>query len=172
MVLVRCCPRWVSSVLASPQSFCLTRYSTQFNTLLYYSLIFQSSLSDLFGADYPEYSNRTEVNWVYWSYRLNSKLYLKSFSLSHIQTCSDLWPAAGWLERELWEMFGVAAAFNTDLRRLITDYGFTGYPLRKDFPVTGYLEVRYSEIARRVVSKPVLFSQEFRLFDFKSPWHN
>lgn len=171
MVLKRCCPRWVSSVLVSPQNFCLTAYSNQLNTLLYYSLVFQSSLSDLFGADYPERDLRTEVNWVYWSYRLNSKLFVKTFA-SQIESCSDLWPSANWLERELWEMFGVAAEFNDDLRRLITDYGFSGYPLRKDFPVTGYLEVRYSEVARRVVSKPVLFSQEFRLFDFKSPWLN
>ena len=169
MVVARCCPRWVSSVLVGPQPWVVTRHPDGVATLVYYSVLFNGVLSDLFGADYPRYTPRTEVNWVYWVYRLNAKLLVKSFTAG-VTTCSDLWPSAGWFERELWEMFGVGVAYHGDLRRLITDYGFVGYPLRKDFPVTGYLEVRYSEVARRVVSKPVTFTQEFRLFDFKSPW--
>lgn len=171
MVLARCCPRWVSSVLCSPQPFVVTSHPDRVATLVYYSIIFNGALSDLFGADYPRSAPRVEVNWVYWAYRLNTKLFVKSFT-TVVETCSDLWPCAAWFERELWEMFGVGVRHHPDLRRLITDYGFVGHPLLKDFPVTGYLEVRYSEVARRVVSRPVSFTQEFRLFDFKSPWLN
>ena len=169
MVLARVCPRWVSLVGASPQGWTLTDHPGRVALLLRYSLLWRAGLTDLFGSDYPGYPRRSEVSWVYWSYRLASKVLVKSFA--RVDTVSDLWPCAGWLERELWEMFGVPVTGHPDLRRLVTDYGFVGYPLRKDFPVAGYLEVRYSELARRVVSRPVGFTQEFRLFDFRSPWH-
>ncbi|MGL4301479.1 MAG: NADH-quinone oxidoreductase subunit C, partial [Sphingomonas sp.] len=81
-----------------------------------------------------------------------------------------LWPVAGWLEREVYDMYGVLFDGNTDLRRILTDYGFAGHPFRKDFPLTGYVELRYSETAKRVVYEPVKLAQDFRTFDFTSPW--
>lgn len=169
MVLARCCPRWVSAGVAAPQPQHLSRHPDGVATLVYYSLAFQGALADLFGSDYPAAPVRHEVTWVYWVYHRAARLTLRSFT-PVVATCSDLWPSAGWFERELWEMFGVGVHHHGDLRRLVTDYGFVGYPLRKDFPVGGYLEVRYSEVARRVVSRPVRFTQEFRAFDFRSPW--
>ena len=82
----------------------------------------------------------------------------------------DLFPSAGWYEREVYDLFGVIFSGNTDLRRLLTDYGFKGHPLRKDFPLTGYVEVRYDEEQKRVIYEPVKLTQEFRNFDFVSPW--
>lgn len=169
MVLARCCPRWAAAVVAGPQPALVTARPAGVATLLRYSLVWQAALVDLFGADHPGRSPRAEVNWVYWSYRLGLRLQIKAQAHT-VESCSDLWPAALWLERELWEMVGVGVRGHPDLRRLVTDYGFVGHPLRKDFPVVGYLEVRYSEVARRVVSRPVALTQEFRHFDFTSPW--
>jgi NADH-quinone oxidoreductase subunit C len=83
---------------------------------------------------------------------------------------TDLWPVAGWLEREVYDLYGVLFSGNRDLRRILTDYGFRGHPLRKDFPMTGYVELRYSEEEKRVVYEPVQLAQDFRTFDFMSPW--
>ena len=85
-------------------------------------------------------------------------------------TVTGLWPVAGWLEREVYDLYGVIFSGHPDLRRILTDYGFTGHPLRKDFPMTGYVEMRYSEEAKRVVYEPVKLAQDFRTFDFLSPW--
>jgi NADH-quinone oxidoreductase subunit C len=82
----------------------------------------------------------------------------------------ELWPAAGWFEREAYDMYGIFFEGNPDLRRILTDYGFEGYPFRKDFPLTGYVEVRYDETQKRVIYEPVKLTQEFRKFDFESPW--
>jgi len=173
MELARLYPAWVSSVFLSPQPYVQTFQPVAVLTTLKYSLLHRGYLSDLFGVDYPQRgTNRTQVNWVLWSYLLNQKIYLQSFTGGTIQSVTFLWPSATWLERELWEMFGVAAADHSDLRRLLTDYGFNGLPMRRDFPVSGYVEVRYSEKKKRVQAKPVSFVQEFRLFDFKSPWQN
>jgi NADH-quinone oxidoreductase subunit C len=87
-----------------------------------------------------------------------------------VPTVTGLWPVAGWLEREVFDMYGVAFEGNPDLRRILTDYGFEGYPFRKDFPLTGYVELRYSEAEKRVVYEPVALPQDFRTFDFLMPW--
>ena len=87
-----------------------------------------------------------------------------------VPTVTTLWPNAGWLEREVFDMYGVVFSGNTDLRRILTDYGFSGHPFRKDFPLTGYVELRYSESQKRVVYEPVALAQDFRSFDFMSPW--
>ncbi|MGP0106365.1 complex I 30 kDa subunit family protein, partial [Rhodoblastus sp.] len=87
-----------------------------------------------------------------------------------LPSCSDVWPAANWFEREAYDMYGVLFTGHPDLRRMLTDYGFDGHPLRKDFPMTGYVEVRYDDARKRVVYEPVRLSQEYRSFDFLSPW--
>lgn len=168
MVLARLCPRWVSGVVYHPQGFVFGD-STPVSTLVYYSLALEGCLVDLFGSDHPGAPVRTGVTWVWWVHRLGQRVHLTSHA-GWIQTCSDLWAAADWFEREVWEMFGIKVVGHPDLRRLVTDYGFVGYPLTKGFPVGGYLEYRYSELARRVVARPVGFTQEFRRFDFRSPW--
>ncbi|OYW84069.1 MAG: NADH-quinone oxidoreductase subunit C, partial [Sphingobium sp. 32-64-5] len=89
---------------------------------------------------------------------------------SPVPSVTSIWPVAGWLEREVFDMYGVIFSGNADLRRILTDYGFSGYPQRKDFPLTGYVEMRYSEEAKRVVYEPVKLAQDFRNFDFMSPW--
>lgn len=169
MVLIRCCPAWFGAGLVCPQPWGVTRYPRQLAVLLEGSLLFGAVLVDLFGADYPGQTPRSEVNLVWWSYRVQHRWYAKVFA-HEVDTLGDLWSSANWLERELWEMFGVLVRGHPDLRRLVTDYGFGGYPLRKEFPVGGYLEVRYSEVERRVVSRPAVFTQEFRWFGFATPW--
>ena len=168
MVLTRLCPNWTSVCLHTPQPWCVG-YPNGVATLMYYSLVFGATLVDLFGDDHPGAPTRSSVTWVWWSHRLGQRLYWTSHSAG-VHTVSDLWPAADWFERELWEMFGTPVWGHSDLRRLVTDYGFVGHPLRKDFPTLGYLEYRYSELSLRVVSTPVRTTQEFRRFDFRSPW--
>jgi NADH-quinone oxidoreductase subunit C len=131
-----------------------------------------SVLIDICGVDWPQRANRFDVVYHLLSLTKNARVRLK------VQTGEDnpvpsivgLFPAAGWHERETFDMYGVIFAGNPDLRRLLTDYGFSGYPLRKDFPLTGYVELRYDDELKRVVYRPVKLVQEFREFDFMSPW--
>ncbi len=129
-------------------------------------------LMEIVGVDYPDRSPRFEVVYCLLSVTRNHRLRV------HVQTDDDvavpsvtsLWPVAGWLEREVYDMYGVVFDGNMDLRRILTDYGFQGHPQRKDFPLTGYVELRYSEELKRVVYEPVKLAQDFRTFDFLSPW--
>ena len=106
------------------------------------------------------------------STRYNFRIILKSFVdiFSSVPTVTDLYRSANWWERETWDMFGIVFSGHPDLRRLLTDYGFEGYPLRKDFPLSGYTEVRYDEVEKKIVHESVEFLQEFRNFDYTSPW--
>ncbi|KAL5129451.1 NADH dehydrogenase [ubiquinone] iron-sulfur protein 3 (mitochondrion) [Glycine soja] len=127
---------------------------------------------DICGVDYPSRKRRFEVVYNLLSTRYNSRI--------RVQTCADevtrispvvsLFPSAGRWEREVWDMFGVSSINHPDLRRISTDYGFEGHPLRKDLPLSGYVEVRYDDPEKRVVSEPIEMTQEFRYFDFASPW--
>lgn len=99
-------------------------------------------------------------------------IHLSNDGFSAVPSCTSLYNGAGWLEREIWDMFGVAFANHADLRRILTDYGFQGFPLRKDFPLTGFIEVRYDDETKRVVYDALELTQEFRFFDFQSPWQN
>ena len=129
-------------------------------------------LMEIVGVDYPDRAPRFEVVYCLLSVTRNHRLRV------HVQTDDDvpvpsvtgLWPVAGWLEREVYDMYGVVFGGNMDLRRILTDYGFQGHPQRKDFPLTGYVELRYSEELKRVVYEPVKLAQDFRTFDFLSPW--
>jgi NADH-quinone oxidoreductase subunit C len=129
-------------------------------------------LMEIAGVDYPERAERFEVNYHLLSVTENHRIRLKvsTDEDTPVPSVTSLWPVAGWLEREVFDMYGVGFAGNPDLRRILTDYGFEGYPLRKDFPQTGYVELRYSEAEKRVVYEPVQLPQDFRNFDFLMPW--
>ena len=129
-------------------------------------------LLDLCGVDYPDRKERFEVVYHLMSLTRNARLRVK-VSTDEVQPVPSIiavYPAANWFEREAYDMYGMLFSGHPDLRRLLTDYGFEGHPLRKDFPMTGYVEVRYDEEQRRVVYEPVKLTQEFRTFDFLSPW--
>lgn len=127
---------------------------------------------DITGADYPEREKRFEVIYHLLSPRQNQRIRLKlsTDEDTPVPSVVDVFPAANWYEREIYDLYGVLFTGHPDLRRLLTDYGFEGHPLRKDFPLTGFVEVRYDDEAKRVVYEPVKLRQEFRDFDFLSPW--
>ncbi len=129
-------------------------------------------LCDICGVDYPERPLRFEVVYNLLSLSLNQRIRVKveTDDTAAVPSATGLFSSAGWWEREAWDMFGIVFSDNPDLRRILTDYGFEGHPLRKDFPLTGYTEVRYDEQQKRVVYEPVRLQQEFRRFDFLSPW--
>ena len=129
-------------------------------------------LCDICGVDYPDRPLRFEVVYNLLSMRHNQRIRLKVSTDEEqpVPSAVDLFSCAGWWEREAWDLFGIYFADNPDLRRILTDYGFEGHPLRKDFPLTGYVEVRYDEDRKAVVYEPVRLQQEFRNFDFLSPW--
>ena len=129
-------------------------------------------LMEIAGADYPSRAERFEVVYMLLSVTKNHRVMVKCTAAENtpVPTVTTLWPNAGWLEREVFDMYGVLFDGNTDLRRILTDYGFEGHPFRKDFPLTGYVELRYSEEDKRVVYEPVKLAQDLRQFDFMSPW--
>ena len=131
-----------------------------------------TSLIDLCGVDYPEREKRFDVVYHMLSMHLNHRVRIKvsTDEDTPVQTLSGLFPNANWYEREAFDMYGIIFDEHPDLRRLLTDYNFEGYPLRKDFPLTGFVEVRYDEERKAVVYEPVSLPQEFRDFDFMSPW--
>ena len=129
-------------------------------------------LMDLCGVDYPERAQRFEVVYNLLSLKHNMRIRVKVLTDEDtpVPTAVGVFSSAGWYERETWDMYGVGFSDNPDLRRLLTDYGFDGHPLRKDFPLTGFVEVRYDDQEKRVLYEPVRLNQEFRKFDFLSPW--
>ncbi len=131
-----------------------------------------STLVDITAVDYPGRENRFEVVYHLLSMYTNQRIRLK-LSIDEdevVPSITEVYPAANWFEREVFDMYGVMFSGHPDLRRILTDYGFRGYPLRKDFPTTGYVELRYDEAEKRVVYEPVSLVQEYRQFDFMSPW--
>jgi len=129
-------------------------------------------LMEMAGVDYPDRPERFEVVYHLLSLTKNRRIRVKvsTDEATPVPSVTGLWPVAGWLEREVYDMYGVTFAGNPDLRRILTDYGFEGYPQRKDFPLTGHIELRYSEAEKRVVYEPVSLPQDFRTFDFLMPW--
>ena len=129
-------------------------------------------LMEIAGVDYPERAERFEVVYHLLSVTKNHRLRVRVSTDEEqpVPTVTGVYPVAGWLEREIFDMYGVIFAGHPDLRRILTDYGFRGFPQRKDFPLTGYVELRYSEKHKRVVYEPVSLAQDFRSFDFMSPW--
>ena len=127
---------------------------------------------DITVVDYPEKNKRFEVVYLFLSHEFNQRLIVK-YSVAEnevIPSLTSIFPSANWMEREVFDMYGVSFKDHPDLRRILTDYGFEGHPLRKDFPLTGHTEVRYSEDQKKVVSEPVKLEQNYRNFDYESPW--
>ncbi len=131
-----------------------------------------TQLVDLCGVDYLERAERFEVVYHLLSMKKNIRVRVKLTAGEDmpVPSVTGVFPCADWLEREVWDMYGVFFSGHPDLRRILTDYGFDGHPLRKDFPLTGYVEVRYDEDQKRVIYEPVKLTQDFRTFDFLSPW--
>ena len=129
-------------------------------------------LIDITVVDYPENSQRFKVVYLFLSHEFNQRIIL-SYQISEnevIPSLTPIYPAANWMEREVFDMYGVKFKDHPDMRRILTDYGFEGHPLRKDFPLTGHTEVRYSEDQKKVISEPVKLEQNYRNFDYESPW--
>jgi NADH-quinone oxidoreductase subunit C len=129
-------------------------------------------LMDICGVDYPQRAKRFDVVYHLLSPRKNQRIRVKceTDEDTPVPSAVEVFPAANWYEREAYDMYGILFSGHPDLRRILTDYGFQGFPLRKDFPLTGYVEVRYDDDQKRVVYEPVRLTQEFRSFDFESPW--
>jgi NADH-quinone oxidoreductase subunit C len=129
-------------------------------------------MMDLCGVDWPERGERFDVVYNLLSVSLNQRVrvIVTTDTTTPVPSVHSIWPVATWWEREAWDLFGIVFSGQPDLRRILTDYGFEGHPLRKDFPMTGYVEVRYDEDRKQVVYEPVRLTQDFRTFDFLSPW--
>ena len=129
-------------------------------------------LMDVTAVDYPENIQRFKIVYLFLSHEFNQRIIL-SYLISEnevISSLTSIYPAANWMEREVFDMYGVKFKNHPDLRRILTDYGFEGYPLRKDFPLSGHTEVRYSEEQKKVIKEPVKLEQNYRNFDYESPW--
>jgi NADH-quinone oxidoreductase subunit C len=131
-----------------------------------------TSLVDISAVDHPERADRFDVVYHLLSMYTNGRIRVKAHvaDTAMVPSLISVYPAANWFEREVYDLFGILFSGHPDLRRILTDYGFRGHPLRKDFPTTGYTEVRYDEVQKRVVYEPVKLVQEYRQFDFMSPW--
>ena len=131
-----------------------------------------TSLVDITAVDHPERADRFDVVYHLLSMYTNGRIRVKAYvaDTAMVPSLISVYPAANWFEREVYDLFGILFSGHPDLRRILTDYGFRGHPLRKDFPTTGYTEVRYDEVQKRVVYEPVKLVQEYRQFDFMSPW--
>jgi NADH-quinone oxidoreductase subunit C len=129
-------------------------------------------MMDLCGVDWPEREERFDVVYNLLSVTLNQRVrvIVTTDAATPVPSVHTVWPVATWWEREAWDLFGIVFSGQPDLRRILTDYGFEGHPLRKDFPLTGYVEVRYDEDRKQVINEPVRLTQDFRTFDFLSPW--
>ena len=131
-----------------------------------------NQLTDICGADYPDRAERFEIviHLLSMTHNLRLRVKLSTDGRAPVPSLTALYPNAGWYERETWDCYGVMFTGNPDMRRILTDYGFEGHPFRKDFPLTGHVELRWSEEHKRVVYEPVKLAQDFRSFDFLSPW--
>ena len=129
-------------------------------------------LIDITVVDYPENNQRFKIVYLFLSHEFNQRLILSYYinEKELIPSLTSIYPSANWMEREVFDMYGVKFKDHPDLRRILTDYGFEGYPLRKDFPLTGHTEVRYSEDQKKVINEPVKLEQNYRNFDYESPW--
>ncbi len=129
-------------------------------------------LIDITAVDYPQREKRFKIVYLLLSHENNLRIIINTNidEKETVPSITKIFPSANWMEREVFDMYGISFKAHPDLRRILTDYGFDGYPLRKDFPLTGHIEVRYSEEKKKVISEPVKLDQEYRDFDFESPW--
>jgi len=133
---------------------------------------YMSTLLDIWCLDFPEKEKRFQINYLLSSLKFNFRLIIRVYVSENegIDSITTLYASAGWLEREVWDMFGIFFKNNYDLRRILTDYGFEGFPLRKDFPMSGFVEIRYDDTDKKIIQELLEVSQEYRIFNFKSPW--
>jgi NADH/F420H2 dehydrogenase subunit C len=169
-------PSFIKKVTVSNSAVCLY---TKIDNLIKLMLFLKHhtntrfiQLSEITAVDFMDKDNRFEIVYMLLSVRFNIRIIVKVCvnDLISVPSMVKIFPSSGWCEREIWDMFGIFFKDNFDLRRILTDYGFEGYPLRKDFPLSGYVEVRYDSAKNRVVCEPLEMTQEFRLFDFTSSW--
>ena len=169
-------PKWVQSYEIKNNEVCLNihpEYILPFFIFLKNHIDTQFKiLIDLCGADFPSRQKRFEIIYNLLSVKYNTRIRIKTCvdSITPVSSISKIYSTANWFERETWDMFGVFFYNHPDLRRILTDYGFEGHPLRKDFPLSGYTEVRYDDSKKRVISESIELAQEFRYFDFSNPW--
>jgi NADH dehydrogenase (ubiquinone) Fe-S protein 3 len=177
-IIVKTVPKWVKSCEIVNNELMVTVHPDFVLPMCHFlkknSLIRCSQLIDMTAVDYPDRDARFTVVYNFLSVDLNARLRLKTEvdGLTSIESITSIYPCAAWWERETWDMFGIFFTGHPDLRRILTDYGFQGHPLRKDFPLSGYTEVRYDATEKRVISEPLQLAQEFRSFDFASPWES
>jgi len=157
----------VLSIYVKPEDLILVLNFLKLHTNTQYSL-----LTSVSGVDFPYRKRRFEVVYELLSVKFNSRIRVKTFVSENIplESAVNVYPAATWWEREVWDLFGVFFTKNNELKRILTDYGFEGHPLRKDFPLSGYVESRYDDSLKRVVCEPIEHAQEFRTFDFSTGW--
>jgi NADH dehydrogenase (ubiquinone) Fe-S protein 3 len=171
-------PRYLESVYVNRNAIFLNVSKESIitvSTVLRYHLGFRfDSLLDIWAMDRPEAKERFKVGYNFLSvfYNFRVIVYTTTTKDHFIDSVTSLFQSANWLEREVWDMFGVFFINHPDLRRILTDYGFTGFPLRKDFPLSGYTQVRYDEESKKVLLEPLELSQGFRYFNFSSPWED
>lgn len=174
--LVKTVPKWIKNSSFENKELEFSIYPQFIYCFLFFlknHLAVQSlCLMDLTAVDFPLRANRFQVVYNLLSIENNSRIRVKSNidSVTPIASVTSLFSCAAWWEREVWDMFGIFFQDHPDCRRILTDYGFQGHPLRKDFPLSGYVEVRYDDSEKRVVTESVELAQEFRFFDFSSPW--
>jgi len=170
-------PKWIEKVKIEKNEYTLVLRNPQdilsvCQVLKNHSKTQYKMLIDLTAVDYPSRQKRFEVVYHFLSLHQNQRIRVKVEvdQTQVIESVTSLFPAANWFERESWDMFGICFLNHPDLRRILTDYGFEGHPLRKDFPLTGYLEFKYDDSKKRVIAEPVELAQQFRSFHFESPW--
>ena len=129
-------------------------------------------LTCISGVDYLYKKNRFEINYELLSLRFNNRIRIKLFisEMEIVTSCQSIYPSSSWHECEVWDMYGIFFKNHPNLKRILTDYGFEGYPLRKDFPLCGFVEIKYNELEKRIVTESIELSQEYRTFNFLSPW--
>lgn len=174
--LVKSVPKWIKYLVYSRNEivlYILPEYLLYLLTFLKNHVNTQFKLLiDITAVDYPSRLMRFELVYNLLSIQHNARIRIKTTidEITPISSVTQLYSSAGWWEREVWDMFGIFFSNHPDLRRILTDYGFQGHPLRKDFPLSGFVEVRYDDSEKRVINSPIELTQEFRYFDFASPW--
>ena len=169
-------PKWIQYSISSKDEvvlYILPQFIIPFFSFLKNHINNQFKvLIDVTAVDFPSRALRFEIVYNLLSVSYNARIRIKTCldETTSIASITELYSSAGWWEREVWDMFGIFFSNHPDLRRILTDYGFKGHPLRKDFPLTGFVEVRYDDSEKRVINEPVEITQEFRYFDFSSPW--
>ena len=174
--LILVVPKWIQSYSFEKNEMSFVIYPEYLLPFFYFLKDHTNTqykmLLDVTAVDYPSREKRFEVVYNLLSLQYNSRIRIKTVidEMTPINSIVSVYSSANWWEREVWDMFGIFFAEHPDLRRILTDYGFQGHPLRKDFPLSGFVEVRYDDSEKRVITEPVELAQEFRFFDFSSPW--